>query len=790
MESRRVGDTDEIVITGGLRLVDEALDLDVRADRAVVTLDRAAVGRVLRGLDSGSGLPRREPVRPSDRRGITEEVLRRRIGDFLAAIRGEGRALTDAPVDLATFRSLHLEGDVAIVRSGIEVLRASQLTWSLTDDRMVLRDLVLRLVDGRDGLAAPLVTVRAPELVRQEGRFVGRGVSVTTSRAGQPNFEVLGDEIELIERGDEFEIRSRGNTLVVGSRRVLPIPDQSWFTGDPFNLLIKGASAGYNSREGVDVEVVLGDSWNELGGSIHSALTGRAREEFRGDWRLGVGYIEKRGTPLRPELTYSADGLYEGRTRGFVMDDRGEDFRAVTRNLDGTPTAVDGRHLVMSENRVHLGEHTTFDVQVFDASDAGVYSEYYVRDHIEGERPETVLHLRDFRENRLATATGRWNLTDFAYGDARQLTPMFVEEEPRLTYDWFSQSLADLPGDGSLLITSSSEVVRLRADYDPRAGMLPEQETWRLDQEIELAAPFQVGVLRVRPFASGRFTWYEDTVSGDSDGRSALGAGVEVGTRIAKTFTWLDDDGTARALRHVLSPTIRYEDRFQVDGDPSDYFQLDPLDALDERANLRLGLLQRLQTRTPEGQNGEGTPRELLWFDLAQNIATDPNRDNDGDVLGLLEFETILRPLPRWSETNWVEFVVEGEHDWNRHELRTWNNFVRLRTDDVTWLAEYRSDYTQAGQVGLGARFPVRQRWDIAARSRYDLETSDFVDYTVRLARDDLDWRVALVTRYDNLTDQTSFQIQFEPRFGGLTTRRAGYRVGGADFAANDNTAF
>ena len=181
VESRRVGDTDEIVLTGGLRLVDEMLDLDVRPDRAVVTLDRAAVGRVLRGLDSGSGLPRREPVRPPDRRRITEEVLRRRIGDFLAAIRGEGRALTDAPVDLGTFRSLHLEGDVAIVRSGIEVLRASQLTWSLTDDRMVLRDLVLRLVDARDGLAAPLVTVRAPELVRQDGRFVGRGVSVTTS---------------------------------------------------------------------------------------------------------------------------------------------------------------------------------------------------------------------------------------------------------------------------------------------------------------------------------------------------------------------------------------------------------------------------------------------------------------------------------------------------------------------------------------------------------------------------------------------------------------------------------
>ena len=44
--------------------------------------------------------------------------------------------------------------------------------------------------------------------------------------------------------------------------------------------------------------------------------------------------------------------------------------------------------------------------------------------------------------------------------------------------------------------------------------------------------------------------------------------------------------------------------------------------------------------------------------------------------------------------------------------------------------------------------------------------------------------------RQPGLESEMDPRPEFEPRFGGLTTRRAGYRVGGADFAANDNTAF
>ena len=57
---------------------------------------------------------------------------------------------------------------------------------------------------------------------------------------------------------------------------------------------------------------------------MHEWLTGRPAGEFRGDWRVGFGYIQERGNPIDAELRYRGGDLYEGRTRGFYLDgDRG-----------------------------------------------------------------------------------------------------------------------------------------------------------------------------------------------------------------------------------------------------------------------------------------------------------------------------------------------------------------------------------------------------------------------------------------------------------------------------------
>jgi hypothetical protein len=748
--------------------------LEIRAERALALVDRQEFAAMREELGEREGLPRRTTQPPPARRSITEELLRERLRDFLAAVR-HGRQETPAPQPaqgfaLGAVHSLYLEGDVVIVRDGIEIARAARVHLSLVDDRAVFENAELRLRSvGRRGQERTLV-VRGPRVVRQGLRTTGRDLSLTTCTAGEPHFEVIAGEAEIIQRAEEFEVRVREPHLAFSGVRVLPLPNMSFFTGDQSQIPVRGATASYSDREGFRGQVDLGGSYNETGGAVHHWLTGRPREEFRGDWNLGLGWIEKRGFPIEGEATYRADGLYEGRVRQFAMDDDGPNIREIRTHLDGTPIEDRGRRLTHTENRIELGENTRLDLTLFHATDPAVLSEFYAREYREDEIPETSAHFRHADRNRLFTATGRFNTDSFAYADDRSLTGAFREERPLATFDWFSERLATLPGKVPLLVTSSATIGELRSDHDPRFATPLDDETFRVTEELELSAPFRAGAIGVRPFASAQFAHFDHTAAGGgSRQRWSFAAGARAGTHLARSWSWTGDDGQPRALRHVVSPTVAFVDRFQVDGDPLDFWQFDEIDALDERAEIRIELLNRLQrrVRSPQGDS----LHEFVWLDLAQ-IVTPISRDNAGHHLGLFEFELILRPA-EWIPVPGLQMLVEGEQDWNDDELRTFNTGVRFgRVLGLNWFGEYRTDRTTDGTIGYGASTQVFQRWELTGGGQYDIDRSESLSYTLLLARDDHDWRIQFGLDFDVVTDDTSVFVNFEPTLGGLIEPR------------------
>jgi hypothetical protein len=764
------GDVEEWTLSGGVRYLDPENRLEIRCDRALLTLDAQETITSLRRLERESGLPRRAPAPPDARRALGEAALRARLADFLTALRRRplDQDAPDGGVEL--FRSIYLEGDISVVREGVEVLRADRVYFSPLDDRAVLEGVLLRLRDVDATGNAVQVTVRTEQLIRQQGRFVGRDVSITTCPAGEPQFEVLSGEVEILERAEAFEIRTRDNVLALSRTPVLPLPNQSYVTGEQTNFPIRSASFGTSGREGMRAGVVVGGTFNELGGTAHEALTGRPAEEFRGDWQLGANWVEERGFPLDAEFRYSAADVYRGETIGFFLEDEGTNIRDIRRNLDGTLIDETERRIVRSENRFRLGERTEFDLTVFDASDPAAWSEFYRGRYYTEERPETSLHLRHGEDNWLATATGRFNLTSFSYDDSRRLTERFVEELPFVTLDWFSEPLLELPGDTPLLLTSSTGIAQLRSNFDDTVQNPVDDETLRLDQEIELAAPFHLGALAVRPYVDGRFTYFDETVAGGADGRWAFGAGIEFGSRFARSWNWLGEEGSSTSLRHVMSPTVRFDHRFAVSGDPTDFHQFDAVDALDEGASIRVGLLQRVQ-HARSTADGERDSREILWFDLAQIFTPISSSDDDGSHLGLLEFEFIARPTPIGENVK-LGFGIEGEHDWDEDDLRTINNRVEVHTADVLWYAQYRADRTVRGQVIYGVMVPMRSRWVVGSSGVYDLEQKEHVRFLAQLSRRDLNWTVRVGLTYDAVTDDTSFRILFEPSFGGLVQPR------------------
>ena len=801
------GDTVEYVSASGFRYASGGREL--RADAIVIRMDRDEWMQMWQ--PAKKGLPRRGTVLPDTRRSLSSTALTRRFEAFLASIGSPRPGTTDHEEWTKLFRSVYLEGNLVVIDQGVEMMTAKSLMFSIPDDRVVFKDAVMRLVSKSTTGPERVLVLRAPKLIKQGPRIVGRNVSLTTCVAGKPHFEVLSEQIEIRERAADFEVWSRGNNLAFSGRRTVPLPDAHFYTSEQSDIPLKSVRASYSSSQGVRLGVDFGASFNQLGGSMHNLLTGRSADEFRGEWRAGFDYIETRGTPMDGELKYRGGDLYFGRTKGFLFDgDRGPNQRFI--QVDGAGNLITDRYrdLIHSENRVNLADNWRLDVTAFSASDEAVYSEFYLGEYQEAELPESSLHLRHADDNRLFTVTGRTNLAGFSYRDDRSLSPTFRNEEPMATYDLFSERLTTL-GDVDVVLTSSTEAGWLRHEYDRNfaSTVAPVADrTRRLDQLLEVAAPFVMGPFAIRPHASGRFTHYDNSISGREQERWALDAGISVTTRLARTFESTDAAGNTTKIRHAIYPQVSFGHLYQVDGRATDFHQFDEIDSLNEHGAIRVSVLQRFHESSSQPVAPRRNPfaivegardsvwnkstrkateaREFLFVDLAQNFVPISDRDNQGELLGLSEYEFIWRPQPRWLPIENLSFLVEGEHDWKTDRARTFNSLVRFgEVLGMNWHAGYRTDYKVDGAAIYALSTSLFGRWTVLGMGAFDLQTDEQLYYSGMLVRRDHDWIVTMALTYDIIQRDTQFRIDFEPLFGGLTRSRSREFAGMSGYGAD-----
>ena len=788
-QSREVEDYREVSVAGGFRFRAPGMQLDVRGQNAVLLFDREGARALLEPQDGGGGLPRRGIEPPQPRRRLSPDELRRRVEHTLRAV-GQFDGLppgANAVRQLDLLRLFYCEGGVTIVRDGVVVLRCDRLWISPLDDRVVVENAELRY--HTPGTMRDMLVVRGPRLVKQGGRWTGRDLTLTTCTAGEPHAALSVGEAEIIEREGEFEVVVRGQTLQIGGTNVLPLPDARIFTKGQSELPIRSVSFGYSSQQGVQSEVVFGLPWNGTGGAVHEWLTGRPAHEFRGDWELGVGWIEQRGVPLEAGLTYAAADLYQGRLRGFWLDDAGEDLREIRTDFAGNPLDVEKRGLVSTENRLHLGPSTHFDVVAFHASDPAVYPEFFRGNYRFDEVPETSAYLHHADGNRLLTVGGRWNLDEFSYRDDRALAERFVEELPVATLQWLAQPIGETPWGTPIVVDLETGLGQRRSDFDDLATTRTSDRTFRADQVAEVSLPFHLGPLNVRPYASGRGTWYDTTVDGGGEGRVALEGGVALGTRLSRTWSWFDDDGE-HALRHVIAPKITYRNRFHVDDDGSRFFQFDAVDALGEAELVRLELRTLLQRSRPVAGAMDTEPLDFVMLDLAQDVWPDADRDNGGDTLGLFYYDLLVRPTVQWLPLETFAFAVYGDYDWD-DGMRTFDVEVQAgRIGGITWTADYRGDRLVEGAVGLSGRAQVLDRWNLIAGSQRDLQRDEWLSYTFGLVREDHDWSIAMSADYNPFSEETTFRLEFLPRFGDMGRRRVDRFGGDALRAGNFAMAY
>ena len=807
---REVGDYYETHAQGGFRLTLNALGLVIRGEKLLILNDAEVMREALTG-DRSSGLPTRNIQPPEPRRRLSPQAVRERLQSALSAI-GRTEPVPDSNLSneaIRLFRYLYCEGGITVIKAGVEVVRCDRLWISPADDRIVVENAELRYVGPQSTFV-----IRGPRLIKHGGRWVGHDLLLTTCTADKPHAALAVKEAEIIERPGEFEVISRGQSLQIGGVNVLPLPNARFFTGSQSEFPIKSAYAGYSNRLGNQLGVTLGLPWNSTGGAIHNWLTGRPADEFRGEWELGVGWIEARGYPIDGRLSYQVPGLYEGRSDFYYLNDSGSNLREITNYIDGDRIETETRSVIRTFNRLHLAQrehnqNTHLDIVAFTASDPAAYSEFFIQDYRDREVPETSAYLHHADGNHLLTVGTRFNLADFSYLSDRYLATRFVEELPVLTYQWLAQPIAETPWETPIVLDIESQVGQRRSDFDDRAGIRISDRSLRVDQLAELSTPFQFGALNVRPFASARGTFYDETLAGGSEDRIVLEGGFEIGSRLSRTWRWLDENGNPDALRHVIAPRLTYRNRYHVDEQPDSLFQYDEyafepftplrqqqlgyesIDRLTERELIRLEVrnLFQKQDKIKISQDKEepGQPRDFFLLDLAQDILPNSQRDNQGEVLGLFYYDLLFRPKTQWLPLDDFGFAVYGDVDWERG-MQTFDTELMFgKVLGVDWTVEYREDRTVEGAIALAGQAQIMDRWSVFGQAQRDIERDEWLAYVGGLRRNDHDWVIALTAVYNPFVDETTFRIEFTPSLGGLTNRRSN-RFDGA--VANSRYSF
>lgn len=766
------GDFTETIFYGGFHFAWPSLKIEIRGASGMLQSDREATRSRVARADGSKSPPRRGIDPPEPRRNLSPEAMHARVNEFMQALGQSPKPATESDRDLfAVPRFLYFEGDVIVIREGVEVARCRRLWISPQDDRMVIEGAELRYRTALRGGGFETMSVRGEQIEKQGKRWAGRNLTFTTCDAGQPHLAVLSGELEIVESGTQFEVFSRGSTLQFSGTNVLPLPDAHFFTGEQTSLPIRSASIGYSGNDGVLANIEVGTSWNKVGGAAHEWLTGHSANEFRGDWTLDAGLIERRGAPFGSKVDYRAEGLYRGSLEGYYLDDNGPNRREILDYIDGTTIDTRDRNMLRTENKFFLGTDTHVDLLAFHASDPAVYSEFFGGDYRGLMRPESSVYLHSGSNNVLFTIGARTNIDTFSYLSNRALANSFIEELPLATLNLISQPIANTPWGTPIVLDTATEVGQRRFKYDSRFGRTPPENrnpdtTLRIDQAVELSAPFQLGPLNLRPFAATELTFYDETEAGGDYSRLAFSAGVRAGMRFQRTFNWLDAEGAAQAMRHVISPIVTFADRFHVDGQPDMFFQFDQDDALTEQNLVRCevrNLLERM-----EGGELKPVTYDFIFLNLAQDFWPDASRDNEGEQLGLAYYDFRLRPRAYWIPFENFAYNIYGEHDWQQG-LRALDTEIQFgKVIGCDWTLDYHSDSETDAAVGLGASTSLYDRWHIYGAGQYDPAAQEFLNYTTALIRRDHDYSITFGVNFDNYEDQVSFNVNFEPRLPGM----------------------
>jgi hypothetical protein len=742
---------------------------------------------------------------------------------------------------------VYLEGNIVFRQDDMEI-RAERMYYDVTNQvGTVLRAELLTDVPKYEGK----LRLQA-EVIRRVSRdeFYAEHAFVTSSRMGAPSYRLQAGRATLENRrvpvidpvtGVPVIDPETGETKVVPERLVtaendfLFLDDFPVFYWPTMSTNLEDASL-YVHRLRFRHDSVFGTQ--ALVDLNMYQILGLRHPPMGSEWDASIDYLSLRGLGHGTKFSYIRDGFLgiPGPAAGlwdyWGIQDRGNDDLGLDRR--SVPPERSYRYRLFGQHRQMLPGDVQFSAELGMISDRNFLEQYYEREWYEMKDEITGVEFKRIRDNTSWSITADYRLNDFVTQ---------TDWLPRGDHFWLGQSL--LWDRLTWYEHTSLGYAQFRALSPPAAAQNPGDKfrflPWEVNpatgapvvargerfvtrQEVDL--PFQIGVVKVVPYALGEFGhWGEDLTGQTLDrlyGQVGMRASIPM-WRVDPTvqsvlwnlnglahkvvfdaeFSYADanrnltqlplyeplDDDDIEAFRRRFVPNtfpappgsipptpaipIMFDERFYaLRTGMAGWVTAPSSEIADDLMAFRLGMRNRWQTK----RGAPGQERIVDWITFDTNITLFPkaDRDNFGQTAGLLDYDA------RWQVGDRLALLSSGIFDFfpQGQRIVSIGTFLERPPQSGLYLGVILLDGPISNTVlSMSYSYRMSPKWVSSVSAAIDLRSQGNIGENVTITRVGESFLISGGFHADVSRGSYGASFSIEPRF--LPKTRLGH-AGGA----------
>lgn len=529
------------------------------------------------------------------------------------------------------------------------------------------------------------------------------------------------------------------------------------------------------------------------------------------EWTLLGDYFSARGPGVGISGKYKGTNLfgipgkYNGEFYSYFMFDHGTDDLGSDR-LALVPASeergrLEWRHMqTMPDGFTVIGE-------VGYVSDRNFLDQYYPWEFDRGKDMETLAYVKQQQQDWAWTALVQPEPQNFEY--TTEWLPrgdLYTLGHPLLDgwLNWSSHT------SGGYAILHQADRPTDPNDLFTPIPYFPGVQGADLMTRHELDAPFNLGPIKVVPYAMGEAAYWGEGFDGEPINRLAINAGVRSTLEMSRAFpevqsdifnlnglahkilfeasySWTDvsrslstipqynefDDNAQERFRERLVVNtyggllpITVDPRFYAVRTGAGFDVTSPYNELiDDQEVARFAIRQRLQTKF--GPPDKQRIRDWMTLDLEASFFPDPGRDNFGEQWGLLTARYA------WNVSQRTSLLANAMYDYFPNAPQMWNvGVLSQRSERGSVYLGLQSikvgDLLDSDILTASYSYQMSSKWISTMGTSYDLGEHRNAGQSFTITRVGLDFLVHVAGSYDVSTGDVSFSVAIEPRIGNL----------------------